>query len=42
MFIPEPPTHCIYVFSLVKQFLQDAKEDFLKKWESPEKVSYRG
>ena len=24
---------------LVKQFLQEAKEEFLKKWESPQKVS---
>ena len=32
--------HIIYLIILVKQFLQDAKEDFLKKWETPEKVSW--
>ena len=30
-----------YFVILVKQFLQEAKEDFLKKWETPEKVSFR-
>ena len=24
----------------VKQFLQEAKEEFLKKWESPQKVRF--
>lgn len=30
---------CVFVFFIVKAFLQQAKEDFMKKWEEPAQVN---